>query len=99
MNFTKLYCLFALVCLFPGLLTIAQAQPEDEAAQLAMKLATPIANVISVPFQYNDALLQQMIKLGSTPAQIGIGARYWAKTTVPGPDDWGLRAQFTLLFP
>lgn len=50
----------------------------------------------SVPI---NALVSQVVKLGKQPVQFGLGARYWADAPEGGPDDWGLRAQVTLLFP
>lgn len=41
---------------------------------------------------------QQVMKLGHQPVQFEIGGRYYAEKPEGGPD-WGLRAQFTLLFP
>jgi hypothetical protein len=43
--------------------------------------------------------VQQLLMLGTLPAQIGVGARYWADTPANGPDDWGARVQLTFLFP
>jgi hypothetical protein len=50
----------------------------------------------SVPINF---LVAQVVKLGRQPVQFGIGARYWAESPDGGPDDWGFRAQVTLLFP
>jgi hypothetical protein len=41
---------------------------------------------------------QQVMKLGHQPVQFEIGGRYYAAKPEGGPD-WGLRAEFTLLFP
>jgi len=41
----------------------------------------------------------QMLKIGSQIFQITMGARYWAESPDNGPEDWGLRAQLTFLFP
>lgn len=46
-----------------------------------------------------NVLVSQVVKLGKQPVQFGLGARYWADAPEGGPDDWGLRAQVTLLFP
>jgi hypothetical protein len=43
-------------------------------------------------------MISQMIKLGSMPAQIFVGGRYYAEAPSGGPE-WGLRAGLTLLFP
>ena len=40
----------------------------------------------------------QVMKLGSQLVQLEIGGRYYAEKPEGGPD-WGLRANFTLLFP
>ncbi len=50
----------------------------------------------SVPVNF---MVAQMVKLGKQPAQIQVGARYWADSPEGGPDGWGARAAFTLLFP
>lgn len=51
----------------------------------------------SVPVNF---MVNQMIKLGpNQPAQIGAGARYWADSPEGGPEGWGLRVNFALLFP
>lgn len=43
--------------------------------------------------------INQMVKLGHQPAQIGIGARYWLDAPNGGPDGWGGRLNLVLLFP
>lgn len=43
--------------------------------------------------------VSQLLTIGSQPVQIGVGARYWAESPEGGPDGWGARLQFTLLFP
>jgi hypothetical protein len=53
-------------------------------------------NEWSVPV---NLLVAQMLKAGDQIFQIGIGARYWADSPDAGADDWGLRLQFTFLFP
>ena len=53
-------------------------------------------NEWSVPV---NLLVAQMLKAGDQIFQIGIGARYWADSPDSGADDWGLRLQFTFLFP
>lgn len=50
----------------------------------------------SVPI---NLMVAQMIKLGKQPAQIQAGARYWVDSPDGGPDGWGFRLVFTLLFP
>jgi len=41
----------------------------------------------------------QVLKIGDQPVQIGGGVRYWAESPAGGPDDWGFRLNFTLLYP
>ena len=53
-------------------------------------------NKWSVPINFNVA---QVMRFGNQLVQIGGGLRYWVKTPNTGPEDWGLRLQFTLLFP
>jgi hypothetical protein len=53
-------------------------------------------NEWSVPV---NVLVAQMLKAGDQIFQIGIGARYWADSPDTGADEWGLRLQFTFLFP
>lgn len=43
-------------------------------------------------------MISQMIKLGSMPAQVFVGGRYYAEAPTGGPE-WGIRAGLTLLFP
>lgn len=51
----------------------------------------------SVPI---NAIVNQMIKLGKNqPAQVGFGVRYWAQAPDGGPEGWGLRLNFALLYP
>lgn len=46
-----------------------------------------------------NATVSQLLKIGSQIFQVGIGARYWAESTENGPEDFGLRATLTFLFP
>ena len=41
----------------------------------------------------------QMVKIGDQPLQVGIGARYWLDSVDSGPEGWGLRLNFVMLFP
>lgn len=41
----------------------------------------------------------QIMRFGNQLVQIGGGLRYWVASPDAGPEDWGLRLQFTLLFP
>jgi hypothetical protein len=50
----------------------------------------------SVPLNF---LLNQLLKVGRLPIQVGVGARYWADSPDNGPEDWGVRAVLTFLFP
>jgi len=42
--------------------------------------------------------VSQLLKLGTQPVQLSLGARYYAEAPSGGPD-WGLRFTITLLFP
>ena len=53
-------------------------------------------NKWSVPINLTAA---QMLRFGNQLVQIGGGLRYWITAPDAGPEDWGLRLQFTLLFP
>ena len=47
-----------------------------------------------------NLVAQKLVKIGKLPIQFGLGARYWAETPEDqGPDNFGLRAQVTFLFP
>lgn len=46
-----------------------------------------------------NLMVNQMLMVGKQPIQVGAGARYWAESPDGGPDDWGFRLQFTVLFP
>lgn len=50
----------------------------------------------SVPI---NATVAQMFKIGPQIMQLTLGARYWAESPDNGPEDWGMRAQLTFLFP
>ncbi len=45
-----------------------------------------------------NAVVSQLFKMGSQPAQVFAGARYYAEGPDGGPE-WGIRAGVTLLFP
>jgi hypothetical protein len=46
-----------------------------------------------------NVTVAQMFKIGPQIMQLTLGARYWAESPDGGPEDWGLRAQLTFLFP
>jgi hypothetical protein len=50
----------------------------------------------SVPI---NLMVNQMLKLGKQPVQVGVGARYWADSPDGGPEGWGARFNFVLLYP
>ena len=50
----------------------------------------------SIPINFT---VNQLLKIGNQPVQIGGGIRYWAESPVGGPEDWGFRVQVTLLYP
>lgn len=50
----------------------------------------------SVPINLN---VNQLLKFGNQIVQVGGGVRYWLDTPPGGPEGWGFRMQFTLLFP
>lgn len=43
--------------------------------------------------------VQQLIKVGKLPAQVGLGVRYWAESAPTGPQGWGVRLMWTFLLP
>ncbi len=43
--------------------------------------------------------VNQLLKFGEQPVQIGGGLRYWAETPEFGPQDWGARFNLVFLFP
>jgi hypothetical protein len=45
------------------------------------------------------AQVSQLFKIGTQILQFSLGAMYWAESPDNGPEDWGLRAQLTFLFP
>jgi hypothetical protein len=50
----------------------------------------------SVPI---NLTVNQLLKVGKLPIQIGVGTRYWAESSDNGPEGWGWRMQLTFLFP
>jgi hypothetical protein len=50
----------------------------------------------SVPINFT---VDQLLKVGKLPFQIGAGVRYWADSPDNGAQDWGMRIQLTFLFP
>ena len=55
------------------------------------------ANDWSVPFNF---FVTQVFKIGAQPMSLQLGARYWADTPEDqGPQGWGLRLVYTLVFP
>lgn len=46
-----------------------------------------------------NATVAQLLKVGPQILQLSVGARYWAETPDNGPEDWGVRAAVTFLFP
>jgi hypothetical protein len=46
-----------------------------------------------------NATVSQLFKVGNQPMQLGFGVRYWAQSPDSGPDGWGFRIIYTLLFP
>jgi hypothetical protein len=41
----------------------------------------------------------QLLRFGNQLLQIGGGVRYWLETPDAGPEGWGIRVNFTLLYP
>ncbi|MBW1749092.1 MAG: transporter [Deltaproteobacteria bacterium] len=50
----------------------------------------------SVPINFS---VQQLLKIGKMPLQIGAGVRYWADSPDTGAEGWGTRLTMTFLFP
>lgn len=50
----------------------------------------------SVPVNFTVA---QLLKVRGQIFQVAVGARYWADSPDNGPEDWGVRATLTFLFP
>lgn len=50
----------------------------------------------SVPI---NATVSKVMKWGNQLVSVGGGVRYWADSTENGPEGWGARVTFTLLFP
>lgn len=45
------------------------------------------------------ASVSQLFKIGPQIMQLTLGGKYWADAPENGPEDWGMRAQLTFLFP
>ncbi|MTH77094.1 transporter [Paracoccus aestuariivivens] len=43
--------------------------------------------------------VSKLVKFGAQPVSFQMGARYWADAPENGPDDWGMRASVTWLYP
>jgi hypothetical protein len=54
------------------------------------------AEAWSVPI---NAVFTRVFTIGNQPVSAGVGARYWAESPEGGPEGWGVRTVFTLLFP
>jgi hypothetical protein len=54
------------------------------------------AEAWSVPI---NAVVSRVFTIRNRPVSAGLGARYWAESPNGGPEGWGVRAVFTLLFP
>lgn len=50
----------------------------------------------SVPVNFT---VSQLLRLGNQMVQVGGGVRYWAASPSAGPEGWGFRLNFTLLYP
>lgn len=46
-----------------------------------------------------NLMVNQLAKIGDQVVQIGVGARYWAESPASGPEGWGLRLNFILVYP
>ena len=46
-----------------------------------------------------NVMVTQLLKIGSRPVSLQAGLRYWADSPEGGPEDFGFRLTFTLLFP
>jgi hypothetical protein len=55
-----------------------------------------VAHDWSVPINFG---VSQLFVVGKQPMQLGVLARYWARAPSSGPHGWGVRVQYTLLFP
>ena len=53
-------------------------------------------NKWSIPINFN---VFQLLRFGNQLVQIGGGLRYWVTAPDTGPEDWGFRLSFVLLFP
>ena len=50
----------------------------------------------SIPINFQAS---QLLRFGDQLVQIGAGVRYWLETPDAGPEGWGIRFNFTLLYP
>jgi len=54
------------------------------------------ANEWSVPI---NLMVTQLFRIGKQPMSLQAGARYWTNSTEGGPEGWGARITYTLVFP
>jgi hypothetical protein len=50
----------------------------------------------TVPINFS---VSQLLKVGNQLIQVGGGLRYWANSPETGPENWGFRFNFVMLFP
>tara|TARA_B100000700_G_scaffold241549_1_gene268848 strand:- start:4900 stop:5730 length:831 start_codon:yes stop_codon:yes gene_type:complete len=46
-----------------------------------------------------NLMATQLFRIGKQPMSLQLGARYWANAPEAGPDGWGWRLAYTLVFP
>ena len=46
-----------------------------------------------------NVTVNQLLRFGNQLVQVGGGIRYWVESPASGPEGWGIRLQFTLLYP
>lgn len=46
-----------------------------------------------------NLMATQLFKVGNQPMSLQLGARYWAEAPETGPEGWGWRLTYTLVFP
>lgn len=46
-----------------------------------------------------NVTVSQLVRFGDQLVQVGGGVRYWVESPASGPEGWGIRLTFTLLYP